>query len=110
VPGLRVTESYRWREGKLQEVLPSLADNRWELVEVWGRPVTVSPLPHLSFGADQRAKGFGGCNQLDFSYKATNKAIRFDGVSGGQKYCADTPEEDLIGALIQIDRYDWKGP
>src|SRR5690606_27033338 len=86
-PSLRVAESYRWRDGRLQQVLPSLADNRWELVEVWGRPVKGSPLPHLTFGSDDRAMGFGGCNELDFSYKVKEKAIRFDGVSGGQKWC-----------------------
>jgi hypothetical protein len=108
-PSLRVSEAFRWQQGRLAEVKPGLGDSRWELVELWGRPVQAQPLPHLSF-SQGRATGFGGCNDIALDFTARDQSIRFDGVGGGQKYCADTPEEDFIGALIQVDRFDWKGP
>lgn len=107
-PSQRVTERYRWRDGRLQEVLPALTDSRWELIELWGRPLKARPLPHITFGPDRQATGFGGCNDLVIGYQVRDKSIRFDGVGGGQKYCADTPEEDFVGALIQVDRFGWK--
>lgn len=105
-PTRRVAEGYRWQGDRLREVLPTL-DGRWELVELRGRPVRGGELPHLTFD-EQQATGFGGCNEIAIEFQARDKSIRFDGVTGGQKWCADTPEEDFIGALIQVDRYGWK--
>ena len=111
VPTLALTERYRWQAGKLQELTAPLVATRWELVELWGRPLQVAKAvrPHMTLGADQRGQIFGGCNELAVGYRISGATLRLDGVGGGAKYCADTPEEDFIGALIQIDRFVQQG-
>ncbi len=110
-PSLALTERYRWQDDRLREMAPSLVDTRWEVVELWGRPLRVrkAARPHLTFGANSRAQAFGGCNELAVGYRINGATLRLDGVGGGTRYCADTPEEDFIGALIQIDRYRQQG-
>jgi heat shock protein HslJ len=111
-PSLALTERYRWRDGRLQELSPPLLATRWELIELWGRPLQVADeiRPHLTLGPDRSAQTFGGCNELTVGYQLDGRTLRFDGVGGGAQYCSDTPEEDFIGALIQIDHFSQQGP
>lgn len=111
-PSLALTERYRWQGGKLQELATPLVATRWEVIELWGRPLQVDKAvqPHLTLAADHSGQAFGGCNELALGYQVKGPMLRLDGVGGGTQYCADTPEEEFIGALIQIDRYSLQGP
>jgi heat shock protein HslJ len=85
-----------------------IATHTWEVIELNGRPVDVSPPPTLSFN-DGDVAGFGGVNQLGGTNNRTDKALSFGPLRATRRAgpaAAMQVEAQFSQILARVDRFD----
>jgi len=89
----------------------SLTNTYWRPVEIAGNPHTVladQREPHLMLvPAENKLRGFAGCNQFLGRYEVNEKSVRFTGVATTRKYCAGAmdQEQEFLRALEATASY-----
>jgi putative lipoprotein len=102
-----------------------LADQNFEVTQLYGKPVQYEKSPSLAFGLDGRVSGRGGCNNYgaEYSTKAVKKrvrnsrrskartinvsTVRFRNISSTRMYCGpgSMVEGRFFSALRSARRY-----
>jgi len=83
----------------------SLTNTYWRPVEIAGKPLTVvadQREPHLMLmPAENKLRGFAGCNQFQGRYEVKENTARFTGLATTRKYCegAMDQEQEFLHAL-----------
>ncbi len=76
----------------------SLTNTYWRPVEIAGKAVTVAAGqrdPHLMLmPAENRIRGFAGCNQILGRYEVDGGGLRFTGVATTRKFCEGAMEQE----------------
>lgn len=88
------------------EVIYELAGTRWALMQLNGKPVTVSEggreaYIHLN-SADDSVVGYASCNRISSTYKQDGAGISFGDVIATRMFCPDMPIET---ALLQAMKH-----
>lgn len=86
------------------EVTHELAGTRWALVQLGGKPVTISEGGREAYialnSADRSVVGHAGCNRLSSTYKQSGAQLRFGDLISTRMFCPDIPTETaLLGAM-----------
>jgi putative lipoprotein len=99
-----VTSSGPERLYTVQAVVPDLTGTEWHVLEIRGEPVTVDPLPEVSFFEEGSFAAWAGCNRFRGGYTRDGAAIAVpETVAGTMMACPpplDTLERDLIDAMV----------
>ncbi len=83
----------------------SLTNTYWRPVEIAGKPLTMAAdqrEPHLMLvPAENKLRGFAGCNQFMGRYEVKENSVRFTGVATTRKFCegAMDQEQEFLRAL-----------
>jgi heat shock protein HslJ len=82
------------------EVTHELAGTRWALVQLGGKPVTVSEGGREAYIAlnstDGSVVGHAGCNRLSSTYKQNGAQISFGDAITTRMFCPDMPIETAL--------------
>jgi heat shock protein HslJ len=84
----------------------------WSLVELNGAAVAATGRkPTLLLGSNDRASGFGGCNQFSGSYSLTSDRLEFSAMAMTRMFCAEAAglEQDYVSALQSTHAYRVSG-
>lgn len=85
------------------EVIHELTVTRWALMQLGGKPVTISEGGREAFIAlnavDGSVVGFGGCNRISTTYKQSGAQLSFGEVIATRMFCPDMPTET---ALLEV--------
>jgi putative lipoprotein len=88
----------------VQAEVPDLTGTDWHVLEIRGEPVTVDPLPEVSFFEEGSFAAWAGCNRFRGSYTRDGSAITVPAtVAGTMMGCPpplDTLEREMIDAMI----------
>lgn len=85
---------------------PTVEDKRWQLTELYGKPVAGSPQTHylIFHSKDGRAEAKADCNILHFGYKIRNEIqVRLEQGATTRMACPGQLEQDFIQALMETD-------
>ena len=89
----------------------SLTNTYWRPVEIAGNPLTTAAdqrEPHLILvPAENKLRGFAGCNQFLGRYEVNENSVRFTSVATTRKYCegAMDQEQEFLRALETTTSY-----
>ncbi len=89
----------------------SLTNTYWRPVEIAGKPLTMAAdqrEPHLMLvPAENKLRGFAGCNQFLGRYEVKENSVRFTGVATTRKYCegAMDQEQEFLRVLEATASY-----
>jgi heat shock protein HslJ len=82
------------------EVTHELAGTRWALVQLGGKPVTVSDGGREAYialnSADGSVVGHAGCNRISTTYKQSGTQLSFGDVIATRMFCPDMPTETAL--------------
>ncbi len=86
-----------------------LVGTHWVAESINGRAIAGPNMPQLSFGAEYRLSGSGGCNRVFGVYEAADKHIDLRGLGRTERAC-EAPimaqEDAFLDVLKDADRYD----
>lgn len=91
----------------------NLTNRQWQLIEINGQPPVAAGQPlTITFGPDNRASGFAGCNGFSGSYRLEGAAIAFSQMASTLIACVDdaitAQELAFHQALNMSARYELK--
>ncbi|OAN47343.1 META domain-containing protein [Chloroflexus islandicus] len=91
----------------------NLTNRQWQLIEINGQPPVAAGQPlTITFGPDNRASGFAGCNGFSGSYRLDGGTIAFSQIASTLIACADdaitAQELAFHQALAAAARYELK--
>ena len=82
------------------EVTYELAGTRWALLQLGGKPVTISEGGREAYIAlnavDGSVVGHAGCNRISTTYKQSGELISFGDVIATRMFCPDMPTETAL--------------
>ncbi len=84
-----------------------LADTRWTVGSIVGVETVAQAVPELSFGADARVSGSGGCNQFTGTFDYANETLKFGPMASTRMACPGeigTQETAFFKALSLVAR------
>lgn len=88
------------------EVTHELAGTRWALMQVDGKPVTVSEGGREAYialnSADGSVVGHAGCNRISTTYKQNGAQISFGDVIATRMFCPDMPTETALLQAMKV--------
>jgi putative lipoprotein len=88
------------------EVTHELAGTRWALVQVGGKPVTVSEGGREAYialnSADGSVVGHAGCNRISTTYKQNGAQISFGDVIATRMFCPDMSTETALLQAMKV--------
>lgn len=88
------------------EVTHELTGTRWALVQLDGKPVTVSEGGREAYialnSADGSAVGHAGCNRISTTYKQNDAQISFGDVIATRMFCPDMPTETALLQALKV--------
>ncbi|WP_297104436.1 META domain-containing protein [uncultured Devosia sp.] len=90
-----------------------LVNTLWTVTSIGGRPVTGSRAPTLSIAADNRAGGFGGCNNYFTEASFEGTKLHFGPAAATRMACEASVTEletDYFTALSAVAFYELDGP
>lgn len=93
-------------QGGGDEVTHELAGTRWALVQLNGKPVTVSDGGREAYialnSSDGSAVGYAGCNRISTTYKQNGAQIGFGEVIATRMFCADMSTETALLQAMKV--------
>jgi heat shock protein HslJ len=88
------------------EVTHELAGTRWALMQLSGKPVTVSDGGREAYialnSADNSVVGNAGCNRLSSTYKQSGAQISFGDAITTRMFCPDMPTETALLEAMKV--------
>lgn len=88
------------------EVTHELAGTRWALLQLEGKPVTMSEGGREAYialnSADGSVVGHAGCNRMSSTYKQNGAQISFGDVITTRMYCPDIPIETALLQAMKV--------
>lgn len=85
---------------RTDEVTFELAGTRWALMQLGGKPVTISEGGREAYivlnAADGTVVGHAGCNRISTDYKQNGAQLSFGDVIATRMFCPDLPTETAL--------------
>lgn len=110
-----VLSAHKCKEGEATgSSSASLMSTKWMLQSLNGKALELaggSQRPWLQMADGEKMSGFGGCNQLNGSYKLDGQRLGFGPIMSTKMYCEQTSgmEKNFLTALGGVDAYQLDG-